>query len=159
MEKHTNKIHMKTTTRYFFFPLIFNMLININNAYPQMPSFMPDANSNELKDTCIIGFTAKYIEDTVYFVVNINGLDKTSVFYVERSLDGKSFENIGSFIHYGNPVKINIMKCFQDIAPYIFNAFYRVVRYDNQGNKCTSETACVFPAICLATQPLQALTE
>lgn len=150
---------MKTKPVLFFFPLIFNLLVNAYYGYPQKPPFEPYASINEINDTCIKDFTAKYVEETVYFMIKISGLEKTSVYTIERSLDGKSFENIGSFIYQGTSAKITIMKCFQDSTPYMFNAYYRVVRYGERGNTYASETLGVFPPVKEETQPLQALTE
>ncbi|MFH0867126.1 MAG: hypothetical protein V1904_13100 [Bacteroidota bacterium] len=136
---------MKTKTRFFLVPLIFNLLININFAYTQADPFDSVAANNEAKDAGIKNFTAKYFEKNVYLKVIINGLNKTSVFKVERSLDGEFFEDIGSFLHYGTDVNIDILNCYTDNCPYNLITFYRVVRYDTMGNKLTSETVCVFP--------------
>lgn len=150
---------MKTKIKYFLFPLIFNLLININFAYPQMDPYDSVAANDVARDTCVKNFTAKFYKNNVYLKIIINGLENTSVFKVERSLDRAFFENIGSFLHYGTDVNIDILKCYTDSCPFNLITFYRVVRYDDMGNKLSSETAYVIPSDSVEIMTLQELTE
>jgi hypothetical protein len=150
---------MKTKTKSYIFLLALNMLININFVYPQMFSDNSNSTGVEAKDMYVKDFLARYYDDSVYLKIIINGLEKNAVFNVERSLDGNNFEEIGSFVQYGTIVNIDIMNSYIDKNPSNLKTYYRLSRYDIEGNKFTSEIACVFPENNKAPQSLPELSE
>lgn len=132
---------MKTKTNSIFFLLLFYLLINISPIYPQM--LFVESVKSDTSDENIKSLTARYYSGKVYLKTIINGLDNTTLFKVERSIDAELFEEIGSFFHYGTTQDVDILKCFIDANPPDMKAYYRLVRYDKSGTMFMSKTICV----------------
>jgi hypothetical protein len=157
-KKHIKRL-MKTKTKSYIFPLIINLLVNINCAYPQVFQMDSIFSDSDTKDLCIKDFSAKLYNNSVYLKIIINGLETTSVIEIERSVDGTVFEKIGSFLHHGTTVNLDIMKCYTDNCPLAMKTYYRVVRKDSEGNKYTSEIVSVLPENNEEIQPTVVLSE
>ena len=79
----------------------------------------------------ITSFKGKFVDGKVYLKVTVNGIKEDTYFFVERSIDGTSYQKIASIKIYGSLLSCNLLYCYTDSHPVQLNSYYRVSQVNN----------------------------
>lgn len=125
--------------------LITIMFIVKNNLYSQNTGGIPitDEQSGNIENIKTIN--AKYCAGKVFLHILTKGIIQSTTLYVERSIDGKNFEILGTISCNAVKANIDIAYYFIDAAPYQLTSYYRVVQYKKDEQASYSENICVYP--------------